>query len=216
MNPFDQAHMTLALAMGEGPIAALDTMAEAALIMATGKIPDTPRIREGLDAWGLKYEEGPRINRAFMSDAALKVELPPGWKVSRAGGGGHHNLLDDRGASRLWWHISGFDSISTRVDNRFSIRRENNINASKAIIPILDGPTTIHTIPVNYPHPRINKPFEDGAPYYKNGYEGEDEGWTKEMSQANYQANTDARKAAENWLNENYAGHHDALTSWTL
>lgn len=212
MKSQDQRRMTLALGIDEGPVAALDTMVEAAQIFAAGKIPDQEQAREALDTWGIEYEPGEPILRTFTSAPALRVKLPPGWQFSRRGGGGHHDLLDERGASRLHWHIHGWDPISVRVSYRYSIRRQEDISATVAVIPIYDGPTVIHTIPVTYPHPRINDPNDDGTPYYKNGWD--EDGWTKPMHMANYEAKENAEDAAKAWLDENRPNHRDALESW--
>ena len=214
MNPHDIARMTMALTRDEGPVAALDTMMEATLVMATGRIPDVGRAREALAAWGILFEDGEPISRMFSSTPALAAQLPVGWNISRRGGGGHHELLDDRGASRIRWHLHGWDPISLSINARFNIHRSEDISAIEAVVPVYDGPTVIHTIPIRYPHARINKPLDDGSPYYRNGYAGEDTGWTKEMSGANYKVEEAAHKAAYAWLDENKPKWRDSLASW--
>lgn len=202
----------LGISMGGDPAGAYDTMVKVSQEFASGKIPAHQRLLDALTAWGIEYEECSGISRMFTTDAAVKIKLPKGWKFSTRGGGGHNNLLDATGASRLWWHIHPHDSISTRVDYRYGVRREVSLSATDSVIHVYDGEIPIHTVQLKYPHPRINDPLDDGTPFWKSGWE--EDGWTKEMSSANYEAQEAASKEARTWLDENRPNHRDALASW--
>lgn len=215
-QPRDFQHLAMALSMGEGPRAGLEGAVSDIQRFAPECVPDIGRAREALTAWGLKFEAGEPIVQMFTKTPALKVALPPGWTISRRGGGGHVEMLDARGASRIRWHIHGWDPVSLTLNERFGARRSIDLSPSDAVVQVMDGETVIHTVTVKYPHPRINSPMSDGSPYYKNGYPGEDAGWTKEMCIANSEMEQAAYKAAEAWLKENRPGYQDYIQSWSL
>lgn len=199
-----------------GPEAALDHATSVMRTFAPECIPDVGPARAALTAWGISFTPGERLQSLVTSTPTLAASLPKGWVLSRRGGGGHMELLDARGASRLRWYIHGWEPVSMSVNERFHIPRAVNLSPTDAVLHVMDGPTVIHTVPVQYPHARINRPDEDGTPYYKTGYAGEDEGWTREMGAANYRALEDANRAGIAWLDANRAGHQDALASWGL
>lgn len=213
----DYARATVGLALSDGPKKGLETTVDIIQKFASECVPDFPQARKALDAWGIPYEEGGEpIHQMLTSKATLKVALPSGWTISRRGGGGHVELLDSRGASRLRWHIHGWDPVSLSVNERFFARRSEDLSATDAVVQVMDGATVIHAVSIKYPHARINDPHSDGTPFYKSGYPGEDEGWTKEMGQENYNVKQAAFEAARTWLDENRPGYRDAILSWTL
>lgn len=169
--------------------------------------------RAALDAWGITYEPGEPLHSLVSSTPTLKVVLPPGWKFSRRGGGGHVELLDARGASRLRWYVHGWEPVSMSVNKRFYTSMVD-ISPEESVVQVLDGPTVIHTVIVRFPHARLNDPCDDGTPVYKDGWD--EDGWTQEMSAQNYKAKEDGYAAGRAWLDENRVGHEDALKSWSL
>lgn len=216
-GPREFRGLALALAESEGPADGLAGTVDIIQKFAPECVPDLPRARKAFDAWGIPYEEGGEpIHQMVSSQKTLKVALPTGWTFTRRGGGGHVELLDERGASRIRWHVHPWDPVSLDVNERFSIRRHVDLSATEAVVQIFDGPTVIHTVPYRYPHARINDPHSDGTPFYKSGYPGEDEGWTKEMGAANYLAQSEAGEKARAWLDENRPGWNDPITSWSL
>lgn len=217
MRPTDFQHFAVALGMGEGPQAGLTGAVDILRKFAPEAVPDVGRAREALTAWGVDFEDGGEpITQMFSRTKTLKVVLPQGWSFSRRGGGGHVELLDSRGASRLRWHIHGWEPVSLSVNERFFARCKTDISASEAVVHVMDGATVIHTVLIKYPHTRINDPMSDGTPYYKSGYEGENEGWTKAMGAANYKADQDAYEAGRAWLDENRPGYRDDIKSWLI
>lgn len=217
MRPTDFQQLAVALAMGEGPREGLAGAVDILRDFAPECVPDKGRAREALTAWGIDFEDGGEpIHQMFTQTKTLKVRLPAGWTFSRRGGGGHVELLDARGASRLHWHIHGWDPISLDVRVRFYTRRLVDLSASEAVVHVVDGPTVIHTIPLKYPHARITDREIDGSTFYKNGYEGEDAGWTREMGAANYKVEQDAYEEGKAWLDKNRPGHRDDIRSWLL
>lgn len=217
MSPTDMRDMTLSLAIGEGPVAALNTMVMATQLFAEGRLPDQTRAREALDAWGITYEPADPLRRMIGSVAMLKLKLPHGWKFSNRCGGGHNELLDARGAARLHWYIHGWDSISVRINRRFKVSGLHDVSAAEGVYHVMDGETVIHVVAVRFPHTRITgKPYSDGTPYYDSGYPGENDGWTQAMCNANSNDLEKTRQIAREWLDENRPGWSNDIESWGL
>lgn len=193
---------------GEGIGLALDIARE----FASETIPDQPAARTALAAWGVPFEPGPNGSQLIGSYRTLKIVLPPGWSFTQRGGGGHNELLDNRGAARLRWHVHGWDPVSLSIDGRFSVRVVD-ISASEAIAHALDGTTVIHTIPIRYSTPRLFRQSGKET-WWTNGYE--EDGWSREQGTVNYRAEEAGRAAAYAWLDDNRPGWRDNLTSWTL
>lgn len=213
-SPRDFQDLALDLTRSEGAVAGLDAVVNIIQEYASADIPDFPQARAALDAWKIPYAEGGEpIRKLVSSQRTLKVDLPVGWRVSREGGG-HHDLLDARGASRLHWHVHAWDPVSLWVKPRYSIHRHVDLSATEAVVHIYDGKTVIHTIPYSYPHARINFPDSDGTPYYKSGWPDENEGWTEEMYRANSLVEEAAGKSAREWLDANRPDWNDSIRAW--
>lgn len=176
-------------------------------------IPDRPEFRQALTAWGIEIggASGPSLSQMFGSIKTMQVKLPEGWKVSYRGGGGHNELLDNKGAARLWWHIHGWDPIATRIENRFRIDMVD-LGMKQAAYQVMKGGVSIHAIPFEYPHARTDTDTGNGRTYYFLNRDLPD---YNQQSRDNYKAKEDMYAVAKGWLDAHRPGwQDDPLKSW--
>lgn len=211
IDPSDLRELAYDWARRDGPARGLDDAVGFIQKCAPENIPDVGSARKALDAWGVSYEEGGEpIAQLFSSTRTLKATLPAGWTVTRRGGGGHFELLDDRGAQRLRWHVHGWDPVSLSLGWRFYVRVQD-VSATEDVAQVVDGTTVLHTVPVRYPHARVHRSYSDGS-----GGFTEPDSFTREQSTENYRAKDEAVRACDAWLDRNRPGHRDTLSSWSL
>lgn len=190
---------------------ALDMVTEISRNNALGLVPDVGMAHAALTAWGIPFTEGPPIHRMVGSTRSLLVTLPPGWEISQRGGGGHNNLLDANGVSRIHWHIHGWDPVALDVEVRFKVIYRD-ISASEGVVQIADSENVIHTLSVKYPHTRVAEPYGAGKVFYTC----RGPGWTDLMARENYRLKDSVEEAGRIWLDTNRPGHNDRITAWML
>ena len=217
MRPEDIQNLTIGICMTQGAASGLADVQEMVTKLNTGRVPDQPGFKKALQMWGVTVlGAGDPISLMCSTEPTLVINLPDGWVVKNVGNG-HNNLLDNRGCTRLWWHIHAWDPIASRIDSRYSVG-EKSSSPTLSEYRVLDGNTPIHSVPFVYPFARNNvcPGRGDHVSYYllKEDFPGQ------EARQSAYAANDDvhydARKQAEAWLDEHRPGWKDAAKSWGI
>lgn len=162
-----------------------------------GDIPDSPRVRAALTAWGIPWGAGDPIHQMFTSVPTIRPTLPAAWSM-KADGGGHFILVDGNGAERISWYVHGWDPITPRICDRFSIRTERT-GARTGVMQVVDGNCVVHVVRMQFAFARV----QDASGYWATP---EDEGTRQSLWQDEDVVKAAARREVRAWLDHHAPG----------